>query len=72
MRINGTLHYILNDHPSTVPHQHRLRSGRRLGSASVVSDASGNTLGGKDIIVFGETRFTTMITDKMCDSSGIG
>ena len=44
MRINSTLYYILKDH---------------LGSASVVTDASGNILGTQRYYPFGETRLTT-------------
>lgn len=44
MRINSTLYYILKDH---------------LGSASVVTDASGNILGEQRYYPFGETRLTT-------------
>ena len=52
MRINSTLYYTLKDH---------------LGSASVVTDASGNTMGEQRYYPFGETRFTTgsMFTDKL-------
>lgn len=52
MRVNGTLYYILKDH---------------LGSASVVTDASGNTVGEARYYPFGETRLTTsaMCTDKL-------
>jgi len=44
MRINSTLYYILKDH---------------LGSASVVTDASGTILGENRYYPFGETRLTT-------------
>jgi len=52
MRINSTLYYILKDH---------------LGSASVVTDASGNILGENRYYPFGETRLTTgsILTDKL-------
>ncbi|MCX6083247.1 MAG: hypothetical protein NTW32_27280, partial [Chloroflexi bacterium] len=52
MRVNGTLTYTLADH---------------LGSASVVTDASGNTVGKQRYTPFGETRFSwgTMVTDKL-------
>ncbi len=52
MRINSTLYYTLKDH---------------LGSASVVTDASGNILGEQRYYPFGETRFATgsMYTDKL-------
>src|SRR5262245_14998811 len=52
MRINGTLYFILGDH---------------LGSASVVTDASGGTVGEDRFYPYGETRFTTgsMNTDKL-------
>ncbi|HKY55183.1 MAG TPA: RHS repeat-associated core domain-containing protein, partial [Anaerolineales bacterium] len=52
MRINSTLYYILKDH---------------LGSASVVTDASGNILGEQRYYPFGETRLTTgtIYTDKL-------
>jgi len=52
MRINSTLYYVLKDH---------------LGSASVVTDASGNILGEQRYYPFGETRLTTgtIYTDKL-------
>jgi len=52
MRINSTLYYILKDH---------------LGSASVVTDASGNILGENRYYPFGETRLTTgsILTEKL-------
>jgi RHS repeat-associated protein len=52
MRINSTLYYILKDH---------------LGSASVVTDASGTILGTQRYYPFGETRLTTgtIYTDKL-------
>ena len=52
MRINSTLYYILKDH---------------LGSASVVTDTSGNILGENRYYPFGETRLTTgtIYTDKL-------
>ncbi len=52
MRINSTLYYILKDH---------------LGSASVVTDANGNTVGEDRFYPFGETRLTTGIiyTDRL-------
>jgi len=52
MRINSTLYYILKDH---------------LGSASVVTDASGNILGENRYYPFGETRLSTgsILTDKL-------
>jgi RHS repeat-associated protein len=52
MRINNTLYYTLKDH---------------LGSASVVTDASGNILGENRYYPFGETRLTTgtIFTDKL-------
>ena len=52
MRINSTLYYILKDH---------------LGSASVVTDASGNILGEQRYYPFGETRVTTetIYTDRL-------
>jgi YD repeat-containing protein len=52
MRINSTLYYLLKDH---------------LGSASVVTDASGNILGEQRYYPFGETRLTTgtIYTDKL-------
>ncbi|HKY55182.1 MAG TPA: hypothetical protein VJM08_12785 [Anaerolineales bacterium] len=46
LRINSTLYYILKDH---------------LGSASVVTDASGNVLGEQRYYPFGETRLTTRV-----------
>ena len=55
MRINNTLYYILKDH---------------LGSASVVTDASGNILGENRYYPFGETRLSTgsILTDKLYTS----
>jgi RHS repeat-associated protein len=54
MRIGGTLYYMLKDH---------------LGSASVLTDASGNIVTGADTryYPFGEARFSTspMLTDKL-------
>lgn len=52
MRVDGTLYYVLKDH---------------LGSASVVTNASGTTVGEDRFYPFGETRFTTgtMYTDKL-------
>ncbi|HXQ35342.1 MAG TPA: RHS repeat-associated core domain-containing protein, partial [Anaerolineales bacterium] len=52
MRINSTLYYILKDH---------------LGSASVVTDASGTILGENRYYPFGETRLSTgsILTDKL-------
>lgn len=52
MRVDGTLYYVLKDH---------------LGSASVVTDASGNMVGEQRYYPFGETRFTSgiMFTDKL-------
>ena len=52
MRIDSTLYYVLKDH---------------LGSASVMTDASGNIVGEDRFYPFGETRFTTgtMYTDKL-------
>ena len=52
MRINSTLYYVLKDH---------------LGSASVVTDASGNILGENRYYPFGETRVATgtILTDKL-------
>jgi RHS repeat-associated protein len=52
MRINSTLYYTLKDH---------------LGSASVVTDASGNILGENRYYPYGETRLTTgtIFTDKL-------
>ena len=52
MRINSTLYYVLKDH---------------LGSASVVTDASGTILGEQRYYPFGETRLTTgtIYTDKL-------
>jgi len=51
-RVDGTLYYVLKDH---------------LGSASVVTNASGTTVGEDRFYPFGETRFTTgtMYTDKL-------
>jgi hypothetical protein len=52
MRINGTLYYNLTDH---------------LGSASVVTDLSGVTVGEQRYYAYGETRLSTgsMFTDKL-------
>jgi len=52
MRINSTLYFILKDH---------------LGSASVVTDASGTILGENRYYPFGETRVTTgtIFTDRL-------
>jgi YD repeat-containing protein len=52
MRVNGTLYYILKDH---------------LGSANVITDTSGNTVGEARYYPYGETRFTTgtMQTDQL-------
>jgi RHS repeat-associated protein len=52
MRINSTLYYVLKDH---------------LGSASVVTDASGNILGEQRYYPFGETRLSTgtIFTDRL-------
>ena len=52
MRINSTLYYTLKDH---------------LGSASVVTDASGNVVGENRYYPYGETRLTTgtIFTDKL-------
>ncbi|MEW6085135.1 MAG: RHS repeat-associated core domain-containing protein [Chloroflexota bacterium] len=52
MRVNGTLYYVLKDH---------------LGSASVVTDSSGNVVGEQRYYPFGETRLTTgtLYTDKL-------
>ncbi len=52
MRINSTLYYILKDH---------------LGSASVVTDASGNIVGENRYYPFGETRVATgsILTDRL-------
>src|SRR5262245_57855856 len=52
MRINGPLYFILGD---------------QLGSSSVVTDASGSTVGEDRFYPYGETRFTTgtMYTDKL-------
>ncbi len=52
MRVNSTLYFILKDH---------------LGSASVVTDSTGATVGEDRFYPFGETRFTTgsMQTDKL-------
>jgi hypothetical protein len=49
---NSTLYDILNDH---------------LGSASVVTDASGNIVGENRYYAYGEMRFTsgTIYTDKL-------
>ncbi len=55
MRINSTLYFVLKDH---------------LGSASVVTDSTGATVGEDRFYPFGETRFTTgsMFTDKLFTS----
>ena len=55
MRINSTLYYILKDH---------------LGSASVITDASGNIVGENRYYPFGETRLSTgsIPTDKLYTS----
>jgi RHS repeat-associated protein len=55
MRINSTLYYVLKDH---------------LGSASVVTDASGTILGTQRYYPFGETRLSTgsIPTDKLYTS----
>ena len=52
MRVNGTLYYVLKDH---------------LGSASVVTDNSGNVVGDQRYYPFGETRLNTgtLYTDKL-------
>lgn len=52
MRINSTIYYTLKDH---------------LGSASVVTDASGTVVGEQRYYPYGETRLTTgsMFTDKL-------
>ncbi len=52
MRINSTLYFVLKD---------------QLGSASVVTDSTGATVGEDRFYPFGETRFTTgnMQTDKL-------
>ena len=52
MRINSTLYYILKDH---------------LGSASVVTNASGTTVGEQRYYPYGETRLATgtIYTDKL-------
>ena len=52
MRINSTLYYILKD---------------QLGSASVVTDSTGVTLGEQRYYPYGETRVTTgtIFTDKL-------
>ncbi len=52
MRVNSTLYFVLKDH---------------LGSASVVTDSTGTTVGEDRFYPFGETRFTTgtMQTDKL-------
>jgi RHS repeat-associated protein/uncharacterized repeat protein (TIGR01451 family) len=52
MRINSTLYYVLKDH---------------LGSASVVTDATGNTVGEQRYYPYGETRLTTgtIYTDRL-------
>jgi len=50
--IDSTLYYVLKDH---------------LGSASVVTDSSGNPVGEDRFYPFGETRLTTgsIFTDKL-------
>ena len=52
MRINSKLYYVLKDH---------------LGSASVVTDATGAVVGEQRYYPFGETRLSTgtMVTDKL-------
>jgi len=52
MRVNGTLYYVLKD---------------KLGSASVVTDSAGNTMGEARYYPYGETRLTTgtMQTDRL-------
>ena len=52
MRINNTLYYILKDH---------------LGSASAVTDASGNLIGEQRFYPFGQTRLTlgSLYTDRL-------
>jgi hypothetical protein len=53
MRINSTLYYILKDH---------------LGSASVITDSTGNPVSGTEqrYHPYGETRLTaTLLTDKL-------
>ncbi len=52
MRVNSTLYFVLKDN---------------LGSASVVTDSTGTTVGEDRFYPFGETRFTTgnMQTDKL-------
>jgi RHS repeat-associated protein len=52
MRVGSTLYFVFKDH---------------LGSASVVTDASGTIVGEDGFYPFGETRFTTgnMQTDKL-------
>jgi len=52
MRVNGTLYYVLKDH---------------LGSANVITDASGATIGEARYFPYGETRLTTgtMQTDQL-------
>jgi len=52
MRINSTLYYVLKDH---------------LGSASVVTDSTGVTVGEQRYYPYGETRLTTgaIYTDKL-------
>jgi RHS repeat-associated protein len=56
MRVGSTLYYVLKDHAST-------------GSASVLTDPSGNPVSGADTryYPFGEARFSTglMLTDKL-------
>jgi RHS repeat-associated protein len=63
MRINSTLYYTLKDHASTW-----LSTG--LGSASVVTDATGTTVGEQRYYPFGETRLTsgTIYMDKLFTS----
>ena len=60
MLINSTLYYILKDHPSAT-----LRTS--LGSASVVTNSSGVTVGEQRYYPYGETRLTTgtIYTDKL-------
>jgi hypothetical protein len=56
MRINSTLYYILKDH---------------LGSASVVTDASGVEVGEQRYYPFGETHLTTgTISGYLCNFCG--
>ena len=60
MRINGTLYYMVSTSSTR-----RLKD--HLGSASVVTDASGTIVGEDRSYPYGETRFTTgtMYTDKL-------